>query len=81
MINQVIIMNKIIKKAKNNVINQKKKYLFLITIMTIGIISGIIFIFFISKEDKSLVKNELDLFFDTIKGNKVNYLSSFINSI
>ena len=74
-------MNKIIKKAKNNVINQKKKYLFLITIMTIGIISGIIFIFFISKEDKSLVKNELDLFFDTIKGNKVNYLSSFINSI
>lgn len=74
-------MNRIVKKAKTNVINQKRKYLFLITIMTIGIISGIIFIFFISKEDKLLVKEELDIFLTTIKNDKINYLTSFINSI
>ena len=49
-------MNKIMKKVKQSITNQKKKYLFLTTILIVGIISGIIFIFFISKEDKSLVK-------------------------
>ena len=74
-------MNKVIMKAKNNVVNQKRKYLFLATIMSIGIISGIIFIFFISKEDKSLVKQELDIFFTTIKDGKFIYTNSIINSI
>lgn len=74
-------MNKIIKRAKNNVVNQKRKYLFLTIIMTIGIISGIIFIFFISKEDKSLVKQELELLFSNIKDNKLNYGNSLINSV
>lgn len=73
-------MNKIINKAKNNVLNQKKKYLFLSVILLIGIISGIIFIFFISKTDKQLVKEELSLFFTNIENNKINYLNSFINS-
>lgn len=74
-------MNKVIMKAKNNVVNQKKKYLFLSTIMSIGIISGIIFIFFISEEDKSLVKQELDIFFATIKDGKFIYTNSIINSV
>lgn len=74
-------MKKIVKKAKTNVINQKRKYLFLITIMTIGIISGIIFIFFLSKEDKLLVKEELNIFFTVIKSGKINYITSLINSI
>lgn len=74
-------MNKVIMKAKNNVVNQKKKYLFLATIMSIGIISGIIFIFFISEEDKSLVKQELDIFFATIKDGKFIYTNSIINSV
>lgn len=74
-------MNKIIKRTRNNIIDQKKKYLFLATIIIVGIISGFIFMFFISKEDKSLVQNELDLFFNTIKDDKIIYLNSFINSI
>lgn len=74
-------MNKVIMKAKNNVVNQKKKYLFLATIMSIGIISGIIFIFFISEEDKSLVKQELDIFFAIIKDGKFIYTNSIINSV
>lgn len=74
-------MNKVMNKAKKSIINQKKKYIFLTTIILIGIISGILFIFFISKEDKSLVKTELTSFCDMIKSNKINYLSTFINSI
>jgi len=74
-------MNNVMNKAKKNIINQRKKYLFLSTIILIGIISGILFIFFISKEDKSLVKIELEAFFNYIKENKINYFSSFINSV
>ena len=74
-------MNKVVKKAKNSIIIQKKKYLFLITIMCVGVISGMAFIFFISKGDKSLVKQELELFLSTIKDAKINYVSSLFNSI
>lgn len=74
-------MSQAIKKANVNVTKQKSKYLFLISITFIGIISGIFFIFFISKTDKSLVKDELDLFLTTVKEQKINYLSSLINGI
>jgi len=74
-------MNNVMNKAKKNIISQRKKYLFLSTIILVGIISGILFIFFISKEDKSLVKIELDTFFNYIKENKINYFSTFINSV
>ncbi len=74
-------MNKVIHKAKESITSQKKKYLFLSTILLIGIISGIAFIFFISKEDKSLVESELTTFFSYIKEGKWNYFSAFIHSI
>lgn len=73
-------MNKIMNKAKINITNQKKKYVFLSVIMLIGIISGLLFIFFISNEDKSLVEEQLNIFFNNINNNSLNYLSSFINS-
>lgn len=74
-------MNRIINRAKKNITAQKKKYLFLVTIILIGIISGFLFIFFISKEDKSLVKLELENFFNYIKLNDINYFDSLINSV
>lgn len=74
-------MKQIINKTKSSIISQKKKYLFLIAITVVGIISGILFIFFISKEDKSLVRDELSAFFTSIQNNQINYLSTFINSI
>lgn len=73
-------MNKIMNKAKQSITSQKKKYIFLITVLVVGMISGILFIFFISKEDKSLVKTELETFFTMIKSNKINYFTTFINS-
>lgn len=61
---------------------QKKLYIILISLVVIGILSGIMFRFFISTGDKTLVDDKLDIFFNTIKnGEKLNYLSSLINSI
>ena len=66
---------------KSKIMNQKKKYLFLCIIVLCGVISGALFLFFISKEDKLLVKEQLSLFFQSISEKKINYFTSFWNSI
>ena len=48
-------MNKKLYAAKNSILNQKKFYVFLITILVVGIIAGIIFIFFLNETDKTQV--------------------------
>lgn len=72
------IRNKI---TKDKLLNQKKKYLFLIIIMLIALVSGIFFLFFIDSDDKTILMNELDNFFLSIKDNKLNTLNTLINSI
>ena len=74
-------MNRIVNRTKNHIEIQKKKYVFLLSIILIGIISGILFILFINKEDKLLVRKEIEIDFDTINNHKINYFSTFINSI
>lgn len=78
-------MNKMkfnIKKTKNNILKQKKLYLFLIGLMVTGLIAGILFWFVISKEDKLLVTKNLTDFFSCIKeGNSINYRASLLNSV
>ena len=49
--------------------------------MVIGLISGILFLFFISKEDKNLLMKEINSFFVNIKENNLNTLDTLINSI
>lgn len=71
-----------IKKTKNNILKQKKLYLFLIGLMVTGLIAGILFWFVISKEDKLLVTKNLTDFFSCIKeGNSINYGASLLNSV
>lgn len=72
-------LSKQIKKDK--LLLQKRKYLFLLIIMLIGFISGILFLFFISKEDTSLLSKELNTFFSNIKNNELNFTNTLINSI
>lgn len=78
-------MNKMkfnIKKTKNNILKQKKLYLFLIGLMVTGLIAGILFWFVISKEDKLLVTKNLTDFFSCIKeGDSINYGASLLNSV
>ena len=66
---------------KDKLLVQKKKYAFLLTIMALGILAGILFVFFISSEDKTLLLDNLNGFFTSIKENKLNYTDSLINSI
>ena len=74
-------MNRVFYRTKKHVEEEKKKYIFLLSIIIIGIISGCLFILFITKEDKQLIHNNLENIIDTITGKKINYLKTFINSI
>ena len=74
-------MNKVFNRTKNHIEEEKKKYIFLLTVIIIGIISGCLFILFINKDDKNLIYNNLENIIDTITNNRVNYLNTFINSI
>ncbi len=76
------IMNLGIKRTKNNIIKQKKLYLFLIGLVIVGVIAGILFWFVINNEDKLLVTKNLNNFFECIKkGNAINYWGSLFNSL
>ncbi len=60
---------------------QKKIYLYFISIILLSIIAGFLFYFIISDNNKLLVMDLQKDFFNSINDNKINYLSSFINSI
>lgn len=71
-----------VRRAKNNIMKQKKIYLFLIGLMIVALLVGILFWFVISSEDRLLVTNDLTSFFNSIKdGNSINYWASLLNSI
>ena len=74
-----------LKKVKNKVTNklaeQKKIYIFLIIVMTIGLILGIIYAVILNKSDYNLVTTSLDSFFTSIKNNDIDYKSALINSL
>lgn len=74
-------MNKIIDRTINHIENQKKKYTFLIGIIIIGIISGLVFIAFLTKEDKLLVTKQIELVITNINQHKINYFKTLINSL
>ena len=60
---------------------EKKKYLFIISIVVIGIFIGIIFANVINKADKILVEDKLTTYFLNIKDNKnINYFGNLLNS-
>lgn len=60
---------------------EKKKYIFLISVVVIGIIIGIIFSNIISDNDQLIVEEKLTTYFTNIKNKQsINYLSNFLNS-
>lgn len=68
--------------AKNSIIKQKKLYRIIITLMIFGIISGILFIFFISKESKTKALVSIKNFFDLMNTSTgVNYGKSLLNTL
>lgn len=75
-------MNNKLYAAKNSIIKQKKLYRIIITLMIFGIISGILFIFFISKESKTKALVSTKNFFDLMNTSTgVNYGKSLLNTL
>lgn len=75
-------MNNKLYAAKNSIIKQKKLYRIIITLMIFGIISGILFIFFISKESKTKALVSIKSFFDLMNTSTgVNYGKSLLNTL
>lgn len=75
-------MNNKLYAAKNSIIKQKKLYRIIITLMIFGIISGILFIFFISKESKTKALVSIKNFFDLMNTSTgINYCKSLLNTL
>lgn len=75
-------MNNKLYAAKNSIIKQKKLYKLIITLMIFGIISGILFIFFINKESKNNALSSIKNFFDLMNTSTgVNYGKSLLNTL
>lgn len=74
-------MKKILDKFKSYLIINKKMMLFLFIIVLIGIITGSLFTIFLNVDDKTLIKNSLDLFFNNCINDKLNYFDAFKNSL
>lgn len=75
-------MNNKLYAAKNSIIKQKKLYRIIITLMIFGIISGILFIFFISKESKTKALVSIKNFFDLMNTSTgVDYGKSLLNTL
>lgn len=68
-------------KLKNRAKSNKKMVVFLMTIFIIGIIAGSLFIVILNKSDKTLIKDYLEQFLNSISSNKLNYTDALISSL
>lgn len=75
-------MNKKIFEARNKLVKQKKFYEILIIIIIISLVAGIIYVFFLSNNDKNMVLNNINKYFSMIKTSvEIDYTKSLLNSI
>ncbi len=74
-------MKKYLDKLKRNIHVNKNLFVFIFVIVIIGIISGSFFSVIISSDDKSLVMEYINNFFNNLKDGKLNYSNNIINSL
>ncbi len=74
-------LKKVSTTVTNKLVEQKKIYLFIIIMMTIGLIAGLVYAIILSESDHNLVAISLNSFFESIKNNDLNYSSAIINSL
>ena len=66
---------------KDSLKQQKKRYVMLIILMLIGIILGGGFVFLLSKSDKTILSSSLEQFFKNVETDKLEYVTSFFQSL
>ena len=72
----------ILKNSNQETKKKKYKYIFLITIIVLGIISGIVLSNILSYNDKKIITNQInDYFINLRNGEELNYLSNLLNSL
>ena len=76
-----IKFNNVKNKVTNKLEEQKKIYIFLIIVMSIGLICGIIYAIILNKSDHNLVTTSLNSFFTSINNNDIDYKNALINSL
>ena len=69
------------KLKKDKLLNQKILYLVLGIVILIGVGTGLFYQFFIGKEMKVEIINQMNHFFQTIKDGTLNFSNTFTNSI
>lgn len=74
-------MNAKIKKIINTIIPNKKINYFTFLIITLGIISGAIFLVLISQNDKTSVATQITTFMENINKNNIDSVQALKNSI
>lgn len=72
-------MKKVI--VKEEIKKNKYKYIFLITIIILGIITGIIFSNILSYNDKKDITITIENYILNLKNNNIDYISNLINSL
>lgn len=70
-----------IKAYKDKLYRQKKRYLFLSSIVVVGLITGVVYFLYLSNDNQKLIFAHLETLFETIKNNKIDYSTSIINGI
>jgi len=68
-------------KLRRNIRINKNLFVFLLVIVIVGVIAGSIFSTIIDSNDKQLVLEYLNSFFDNAKDGKLNYDTSIINTL
>lgn len=71
-------MKQLLDKLNSKISTNKKLLIFFVVLGIIGIISGSFFSIIIKSEDKTLVTEYLNNFFNNIKN--INYINTFLNS-
>lgn len=74
-------MNEAKNKVTNTIKEQKRIYLLIIIIMSLGLLLGIVFAIVIPKSDHTLVAESLQMFFNDIQKNNIDYKAALINSL
>jgi len=62
-------------------LKQKRLYIALLIVVVVAFILGILFLAVVSKANKELVKESLDTFFNSVKTDKLDYLSGLFSSL
>lgn len=74
-------MKKYMDKLRRNIHINKNLFVFLLVIVIVGIVGGSLFSTIIDSNDKKLVLEYLNTFFDSAKEGKLNYDTSIINTL